>query len=214
MSLQENPQFGNNILNIQRHLDAAGVAYLNSINGTTPESLIATMRKLSPLTRHLAYPDTVVSVGIGQGEEIEALHELFGRNGTKLIGIDLSTTAINSAIHRTQKNDIPMSPVMASATDIPLRDNSISGIVLSSILHEVYSYFPNGMVSWKKTITEAARVLSKDGILFLRDPESPDAKDVKVEFLSDFSQDFYNYFRREFRTFRSLDRESMINIHY
>ncbi|MBI4036281.1 class I SAM-dependent methyltransferase [Candidatus Daviesbacteria bacterium] len=196
------------VLRIQRHLDNAGISYLNSINGTSPESLMLRIQKLSPLARYLSSPAKIASIGVGQGEEIEALHELFGGK-VQIIGIDVSKVALKASLDRSQMSQFMFDPILADASNLPLPSHSIDGLVISSVLHEVYSYSIDGIASWKQSIREVTRVLAEDGIFLLRDPAAPDMKEpVILRCLSDFSRSFYDYFREEFRFFRGWNGNS------
>lgn len=189
---------------VQGYLDGAGMDYLNAINGNTPESLIGTVKKLASLKRHLGNPKSVISIGVGQGEEIHALHELYKIANPRIIGVDISCLALNAAQQRASDNKISSEFVVSNATNLPFNDGSVSGIVLSSVLHEVYSYLPNGKKAWNEAIQEATRVLAEEGCLLIKDPAATDLKgNVRMTFISDLARQFYDYFRAEYCVFNS-----------
>ncbi len=198
---------------VQRYLDRAGISYLNSINGSTPESLVTTIQGLTPLKTHLQSPRVMVSVGVGQGEEVHALHELYRSDNPRIIGVDISSLAISAARDRASRNNLPVEFITASATDLPFGNESINGIVLSSVLHEVYSYLPHGKEAWNEAVQETARVLTEGGYVFVRDPATPDLKEnVKITLSSDLAKDFYQYFRAEYRVLSSWDEVARGNM--
>jgi hypothetical protein len=67
----------------KKQLDKVGREYFEGINSSTPESLITVKNRLEPLQRFIPQAKTVVSVGVGLGEEVHALEELFGQQGVK-----------------------------------------------------------------------------------------------------------------------------------
>jgi ubiquinone/menaquinone biosynthesis C-methylase UbiE len=193
-----------NLSAIRRHLDSAGDNYLNSINGTTPESLIVTIDKLRPIKQFARPGGTVVSIGVGQGEEIHALNELFMGTDTSVIGLDIADSALHKAAERIRSNELSASLIGANAAELPLADQSVNGVVLSAILHEIYSYHASASQIWEQTVIESARVLADNGVILLRDFAAPDLKDpVRLGFNNGLPKSFYNYFAKEFRAFNS-----------
>lgn len=92
---------------------------------------------------------------------------------------------------------------------MPFKYNNteINGIVLSAIMHEVYSYVEDGKASWKKAVEESASTLSQEGVLLLRDFAAPKITgDVTLSFLDEEVKEFYNYFRKRFRTFKTWNK--------
>lgn len=189
------------------YLNSTGLRYLGFINGVSQESLVQRTRDLSPLLRCLPSPRRLVSIGVGQGEEIHALSELYSQTGLQIIGVDISDLALRQTQQRIEDNKLPALLVCGSATDLPFQANSIGGIVLSSLMHEVYSYFPSGFKAWNQTIRGSARVLEEGGCLFLRDSAAPDFVDYsQISFKTELALKFYEYFRTEFRAFSSWDK--------
>lgn len=186
---------------IQSYLNAPGLAYFNAINGETPESLATRSNEIARLKRHLKTPQVVLSVGVGQGEEIHAIHQLYS-GSVKVIGVDMSNIALQAAKNRATENRLAAEFITGDATDLPLADESVDGVILSSLMHEVYSFSPNGKVAWNKAVQNAARVLKEDGCLLLRDSEAPDLYgNIQVQLKTPLSQEFYDYFAEEFRKF-------------
>lgn len=124
----------------RRHLDKAGREYYEAISSGTPESLVEVKDKLQALYRFVPNARTVVSVGVGNGEEIHALEELFGKEGAQIIGLDLSSMAVTIAKERINRNGLRAKLIQGSGIDMPFKNESINGFVLSAILHEIYSY--------------------------------------------------------------------------
>ena len=188
--------------NAQKYLDEAGTSYLNLINGNTLDSLKFKTQELVLLVKHIPNPKVIVSVGVGEGEEVHALFQIYRSCNPKIIGIDISSLAVKSAKERMSRYGIPARFVISSATNLPFENESVDIIVFSSVLHEIYSYLPQSKESWNKSIQEAARVLSERGCLYIKDPAAPKiAGSVKINFLSDLAGQFYDYFRKEFRVF-------------
>jgi ubiquinone/menaquinone biosynthesis C-methylase UbiE len=198
-----------------RHLDTAGIGYLNGISGSTPESLKSMIQKLQPLADYLHDPSDIVSVGIGQGEDVHALSELFKNKGVHIHGIDISGVALAAAKERAKKHNLSAEFLPGSATELPLDTESVDGLVLSSVLHEVYSYLPYGKYEWQGAIREAARVLKINGCLLLRDPAAPETNEqIKLEFKTDEGRKFYKYFKENYRVFSAWDeaeRETVLD---
>lgn len=188
------------------YLNSTGLRYLNFINGVSKESLMQSTKELSPLSRHLFSPRLIVDVGVGQGEETHSLVELYRQAGLEVIGVDMSDLALKFAQQRASENGLPISFVLANATNLPFETNSVSGVVLSSLLHEVYSYFPHGFEAWNQTIRGSARILEDGGCLFVRDSAGPAFKNsTEIALKTTLAQEFYEYFRKEFRAFDSWD---------
>lgn len=193
----------------QQHLDKAGVAYLTGINGADSESYYTMEQKLALLARHLKNPRSILSVGIGAGEEIETLSRLFPFT-TKYIGIDLSSVALGVV---KDKLKLPSNPIltMGNAVQLPFANDSLDGIVYSAVLHEVFSYMPWGVTAWSSAVAEGVRVLAPDGYMLIRDPAAPKCKSsVNIVFKTEFSQKFYDYFSAFYR----VDNGSMNNLDY
>ncbi len=78
-------------------------------------------------------------------------------------------------------------PVVGRAQDLPFRDNSLSGINASAILHEInsYSIYGPGASSINRTLREASRVLAPGGTFCYRDVSAP------LEDLKSFQSDSY-----------------------
>lgn len=205
---RENEQFlsSGDFASVQAYMDSAGLGYLNGINGTTLESLLRRTEEMGPLKRQLPDPKVIASVGVGQGEELHAIHMLYGGRIEKIIGVDISPLALDAAQNRVNSNNLPVELMLGSATDLPLESQSVDGIVLSSLLHEVYSYSPNGKGAWNRAIRESVRVISEDGCIFIRDSAAPDLReDVLVQVKTNFARQFYPYFTEGYRTFNAWD---------
>lgn len=190
---------------IQEHLDRAAQAggYLDAINGTSPESLIDGQMKMHPLRAALGglAVEPIVSVGIGQGEELHALRSVFGPE-TPIIGIDLSHAALERAQERADTHRLRYDLMEADACQLPFAPESLSAVVLSAIIHEVYSYnMPNGQQAYEASIAEAARTLRPGGVLYAREFCSPSQEEpVKLIPISEEAAEFYDYFTSVFDT--------------
>lgn len=191
---------------IQRYIEEPGLSYLNGINGTTLESLVKRAEEINPLKKHLPLPRVVVSVGVGQGEELHAIYMLYGGVIERIVGVDLSQLALNSAKKRTLNANLPVDLKLGNATTLPLEDESADGIILSSLLHEVYSYSPDGKNAWNKAIQESVRVIAENGCIFIRDSAVPELREnIRLQPRTDLARAFYDYFTREYRAFNGWD---------
>lgn len=195
-----------NIESARQHLDNVSDQYFEAINKYTEQEFLNFVKKLEPLSEFMQSPRSVVSIGVGGGIELRVLYELFKEKNTEIIGVDLSRKAIASAQNYLKEHNTQVSLIQSSAVEMPFKYNNthIDGIVLSAVMHEIYSYVEDGKTAWIKAVQEASRVLSDGGVLLLRDfagPETNDNDEVEILFLNQESKDFYNYFIERFRTF-------------
>ncbi|HEY4512145.1 MAG TPA: NUDIX domain-containing protein [Candidatus Paceibacterota bacterium] len=187
---------------IERQLQKGGEKYLDSINDTRPESTIAMMERLSPLLQYIKDKDTIVSIGVGQGEEICGLYELFG-DRVEMIGVDISSIAIKKSKLRVARNHFLAKLIKADAVELPFADGSIDAIILSSTLHEIYSYHESGIDAFKKALMEVSRVLKSQGVVFIRDFAPPENDStVTLHVRTPIAMKFYEFFRSSFRRFK------------
>ncbi len=136
------------------------------------QRLEKTRAKLKQLAQFLPNPGVVVSVGIGSGEKAQAAAELF--KGAQIHGLDISRQAILSAQEKLTLSGMKDNWIEGSATKMPFRENSIDGFIMSAILHEIYSYIPDGKQAWSQAIKEVATKLAENGAFLLRDFAAPE----------------------------------------
>jgi len=191
----------------------AEVGYYEGINLGTPESLTVTKGKLEQLAQFLDKPRDVVSVGVGSGEEVQAAVELFAPGGTRIHGLDLSPRAISFAKERLARYGMDAHLVEGSAIDMPFAENSIDGFIMSAILHEIYSYVPDGKQAWGQAIGQVATKIAENGAFLLRDFAAPQIKEtVTMHMTSDIAGQFYDYFREQHRVFTSWGEKEVAAI--
>jgi SAM-dependent methyltransferase len=130
-------------------------------------------------------------------------------------GLDISPSAVELSRRHLGNYGLDAIVTEGSAIDMPYPPGSIDVFVLSAIMHEIYSYVPDGRQSWIQAIREVADKSSPDGILLLRDFAAPDYDGpVRLVFRSPIAAEFYKYFSREFRAFSAADngmREAMLD---
>lgn len=149
----------------------------------------------------------ILNIGIGNGVELIALSRIYKLNKTKIFFVDFSTASIAlakrmMANHNLDHEQIKL--IKGNATSLPFPDGYFDIIFMNSLLHEVFSYSPNGDRAWKLALQEASRVLISNGILYIEDFAATDKRgNVRVVFKSEFAKRYYNYFRKEFRSFNS-----------
>lgn len=194
-----------NIAAIRAHLDSAGPEYLDAINETTPEGLLLATEKMQPLKDFLKTGEgVVVSVGVGQGEEIHALHELFKDTDTYVVGIDISHVALERAAQRIRKNNLRAALLDCHAAQTPFPECSVKGMVYSSVLHEIASYHSDSIEALNLTLGGGAKALEDGGVIFIRDFAAPSVPfDVEITLRDEMTAHFYDYFASHFRSFGS-----------
>lgn len=204
---EKEDEYSINIESAKQHLDNVPDQYFEMINENTEAEFQSFIKKLEPIRRFLQNPTLVMSVGVGGGLELRSLAELFkGDENTKIIGLDLSKKALDTAKKYLDKYGVHALLVQSGAVNMPFKQNNthVNGIVLSAIMHEIYSYVEDGKSAWKKAVQEASITLSENGILLLRDFAAPETNDIiEVSFLNQDVEDFYEYFRTRFRTFKT-----------
>jgi ubiquinone/menaquinone biosynthesis C-methylase UbiE len=183
----------------QRYLSMMEVRY-------SADSQKKTRAKIEQLAQFLPNPQIIVSVGVGTGEEVQVAAQLF--SNAQVYGLDISRGAILSAREKLALSDNEW--IEGSATNIPLKGNSVDGIIMSAIMHEIYSYVPDGKQAWRQAIREVATKLAENGAFLLRDFAAPDAKGVvTMRMTSNVSRRFYEYFREHYRVFASQRKEEV-----
>jgi SAM-dependent methyltransferase len=147
-------------------------------------------------------PKSIVSVGVGSGAELIALAKQFNPLHTQIYGLDLSKNAIDNVAEMMKDQKLEVNFIVGSATNVHFQKNSIDVIIESSLLHEIYSYMPDGKKSWVEAISTVPWQMANNGIFILRDFSLPDYNgNVEIKFISDFSIKFYNYFQKYYRIF-------------
>ncbi len=185
---------------ISHHLDEAAThGYLDSINGTTPESLIDAQMKVAAFIE--AIPETItlpiLTIGLGQGEEAHALSS----SQIPLIGLDIAKSSIDRTQERSALHNFYIPLVRADAQKLPFRAGSFGGIIMSSVLHEVYSYCqPSGFESFQNTLGEAAVALCDGGVLYIREFGCPSPRESPIQIvpISEQAKEFCDYFAGAF----------------
>lgn len=156
--------------------------------------------ELSPLKKVAPALARIASIGVGNGEEIQGLRELYP--DAQLIGVDLSTSALEIANAR-----ISFEPIVADATNLPFR-GTLDAVIFASLLHEVFSYNKDGETSWRKAIQSAESSLSENGYLYIRDSAAPEKKNGNIEFKTSLAKDFATYFNKHWAFSGKIDDPS------
>lgn len=184
--------------------------YIKNADSSTPNNNNAALERfveqVSPLKKLIDKPKSIVSIGVGEGIEIEAYSRLYPDNKPKFAGIDVSPDVLETTKQYFDSRGIEADLIEADAAHLPFADNSIDVISMIAILHEVFSYAVDGKVQYDNAIAEAARKLSENGVLFIRDfPALDTDQDATLTPKTQFALDFYNYFRETYRSFSGYD---------
>ena len=119
----------------------------------------------------------ILELGVGGGETIKELKDqLYGRGDVNVIGMD-SAFIFSDNFRNTTSSEA----IVADAVLIPIKENSLSAVNASAILHEVSSYGVCaeddkkvfGYKAIKKTLNEIKRCLAENGALIYRDVACP-----------------------------------------
>lgn len=190
---------------LKNHLDIANSRYAQMTNINELLSLKYNDLDLRNLVAQKV--NRILTIGIGSGIELIALSRIYKLNKTKIFFVDFSTASIAlakrmMANHNLDHEQIKL--IKGSAVSLPFPDGYFDIIFMNSLLHEVFSYSPNGNKAWKLAIQEASRVLIPNGVLYIEDFTAADEiGKVRVVFKSEFAIKYYNYFRKEYRSFNS-----------
>lgn len=166
------------------------------------------LSKLNALKQQLPKADVIASLGMAGGEDICTLAQLYG-NETKLIGIDISPVALAIARNTTRVAGVKAEFIESSATNLDIPDRSISGFVLSAVMHEIYSYADDGKDAFAKAISEVYKKISPDGCIFISDFAAPRLEErVRILPKSLEAAQFIDYFVHSFRRFNDIDQSN------
>lgn len=148
--------------------------YLDLIRYNTEE-------KIGILPYILKKPDgTYLEIGTGGDPIAKMLSQIPSTSPVTLIASDIETGVLQALPHRHPElqqyldasQGLKLKLMQMDATDMSVfKDNFLSGINASSIVHEIISY-GGGFHGMKKFFKEAFRTLKLGGILAYRDPES------------------------------------------
>jgi SAM-dependent methyltransferase len=117
-------------------------------------------------------PGVIADLGCGSGTVLELLHRKFRKS--QLVGVDLSPEMVDRCAKR-----FPGAEIRRHDITLPLFDEaSIDSIVLSSIMHEVFSYKGYDYSAVRQTLRHCAESLKPGGRLIIRDGLKPAREDV------------------------------------
>ncbi len=138
------------------------------------------LNQISTINRKLLHPLKVADIGCSDGELSRTLSVYLPKN-TVFFGIDLSDEMLDIAKKKDLDLGINSYYANANAFDLPYKENSMDAMILSSTMHELYSYAnpKYGEKAYSKNsilhfLQSAYKVLTPGGVLIIKDPATPD----------------------------------------
>jgi SAM-dependent methyltransferase len=141
---------------------------------------------------------TILDFGCGSGEN----SLLLARRGARVIGVDISTDLLELAERRLQVNHGGEAQfVTGSAHDLPLKDESVDGVLGIAILHhldlessarEIYRVLkPGGLAVFKEPVRDSGLVRFVRGLIPYTAPDvSPFERPLRTSELRGFAKGF------------------------
>jgi len=197
-------------LNINKEIESwieksTSLEYLNVINPKSIDAFVDFQQRLAPLGSFIFNGANILSIGIRRGLELEAVKEIANQRNIEvnLFGLDLSNNSIKETSSYLESKGIKASLLKGNATCLKslLENKKMDIIILSSVLHEIFSYSISSKENWIKTLTESISILNDNGIIYIRDFAAPNSlEDVQLTLKSKESQDFFDLFCLNFAT--------------
>jgi SAM-dependent methyltransferase len=125
-------------------------------------------------------PGLVVDKGCGTGKLLVELSRRFPTSA--FVGVDLSREFLRRCDENTYyAEDVVL--VAGNACDVSVPDATATTIVLSSIVHEIWTYSGYSLAAVERALAAAARELRPGGVLLVRDGVSPGRMPLRMRFL-------------------------------
>lgn len=152
--------------NQQDHFDSMSSEYADQLTDAVIEKLLT--RKTAMIEAEIAPFTGKAGLDVGCGHGWYALAN--AASGAKMVGIDLSAGQIAHAVDNAERDQIPVTFKVASATELPFPDNSFDFAYAVNSLHHITDA---GMQ--RRALEEIVRVLKPGGKFFLHEmnPRNP-----------------------------------------
>lgn len=138
-------------------------------------------------------PGVIADLGCGTGTVLELLRRKFRKS--QFVGVDLSPEMVERCTKRFPGAEIRRHDITVRLFD----EGSIDTLVLSSIMHEVFSYNGYDYSVVRATLRHCAEALRPGGRLIIRDGLKPGRDDtVYLTFLNEKTYDKFVRFSLEF----------------
>jgi SAM-dependent methyltransferase len=155
------------------------------------EKSVSEKEKLLPYVKE----GIILEIGCGAGTVIELLSRNFPKS--TVIGIDNSKQMVLLASEKEYFN-LNVAILQGEAINKQFKNGSIDTIIMSSVLHEVYSYSYYQMEVLEKAISNACEMLTPGGRLIIRDGVMPDPKPYYLKFVGEGMKDLFEKFVKDF----------------
>lgn len=141
-------------------------------------------------------PGCIIDKGCGTGKLLVELSRRFPKSG--FVGVDLSQEFLRRCDENTYFAD-DVAFVHKDARDAVVAEGTATTIVLSSIVHEIWTYTGYSQAAVDKALASAFRELAPGGRLIVRDGVSPGRQAWRMRFLRPDVRACFERFAREFK---------------
>lgn len=168
------------------HTSSGLLAYVAGMERSIPEK-----EKLMPYVKE----GIILEIGCGAGTVLELLSKNFPRS--VIAGLDNSEQMLSVAKERKYSSpDVTVS--YGDALVKQFEDESLDTIIMSSVLHEVYSYNNYQRDALEKALSNACEMLVPGGRLIIRDGIMPNPDIYYLKFKNDETRAAFKKFADDF----------------
>jgi SAM-dependent methyltransferase len=168
------------------HTPQGLLAYVAGMEKSIPEK-----EKLMPYVKE----GSILEIGCGAGAVLELLSKNFPKSA--ITGIDNSEQMLSAATGRKYSNS-NVSIIQGDALNRQFENGSIDTIILSSVLHEIYSYNNYQIDALEKALSNACEMLAPGGRIIIRDGIMPAPQTFYLKFGNDETKASFKKFAEDF----------------
>lgn len=133
--------------------------YYDETRGLQPATQTAVIAQLASELRGRG---RCMEVGVGTGRIALDLH----RQGIEMAGVDLSPPMLRKLVDKSG-GGAPFPLAVADATELPVADRRLGGVVICHVLHLIES--------WRRAVDEVVRVVRPGGVILVESATRPDS---------------------------------------
>lgn len=153
--------------------DEAFRQYAVEMNRNVDEKTLVIDENLPELSKG----DVVVDLGCASGQIVNHLAALHPE--AKFVGLDLSFSFLDAVYKNSTEQPKNVQLIQANGYELPFAKKSIKVFILSSFLHEIYSYEGIGGLSFSKEniallFNGLKKCLAEGGKIIIKDPAKPE----------------------------------------